>query len=290
MKKLNQLKNKYEEIEIPVELENIVNTSIQQAKKNRQKKSVFKYGVMSAVATFSLFIGSINMSPAMAQSMANIPVLGSIVEVFTVQKLTIQEDNYQANLNTPAIQGLEDENLQNALNEKYIEENKALFEDFKQEMEDMKKAGDGHLSVNTIYEVKTDTEQLFSIARYETQTMASTSTTLKYDTIDKQRNILLTLPSLFKGNQYIETISTYIAEEMKRQMALDQTTSYFLDADFTDDFKQIKPDQDFYITANHKLVISFDKYEVAPGSMGVVKFEIPSEILADLLVSDTYIR
>lgn len=73
-------------------------------------------------------------------------------------------------------------------------------------------------------------------------------------------------------------------------MAIDPDVSYFLDDRFMASFEGIKPYQNFYITSNHKLVISFDKYEVAPGSMGIVTFEIPSEILSDLLVNDTYIN
>jgi len=38
------------------------------------------------------------------------------------------------------------------------------------------------------------------------------------------------------------------------------------------------------------LVISFDKYEVGPGYMGIQEFEIPTEVIADILVSNEYIR
>lgn len=288
MKKLKQLKRNYEEIDIPTELEDVVHASIRQAK--RKKRPMIQYWMLSVAAAASLFIGSINLSPQMAQAMMNIPVLGSIVEVLTVHRITVTEDDYHADLNVPEIQGLKNEELQSALNEQYLEENKALFQQFKHEMAEIKAQGNGHFGVNTIYEVKTDTPQIFSIARYEILTSASSSTTLKYDTIDKEREVLITLPSLFKDDRYIEVISSYIAKEMKRQMDLDQTTSYFLNDEFADDFTQIKPDQNFYITANHKLVISFDQYEVAPGYMGVVKFEIPSELLTDLLVNDFYIH
>ena len=290
MKKINKLKKDYDKIEIPSELEDIVKDSIRQAKATKKKRLFLKQWSIGAAAAAALFIGSINISPAMAQSMANIPVLGSIVEVFTVQKLALDENTYQADLATPAIDGLENEGLQTSLNEKYIEENKALFEQFKQEVAEMKKAGDGHLGIDTGYEVMTDTTQILSIARYEVNTVASSSTTMKYDTIDKRENILITLPSLFKDKQYIDAISSYIADEMKRQMTEDEEISYFLDDSFAADFEGIKSDQNFYITSNHKLVISFDKYEVAPGYMGVVTFEIPSDILDDLLISDTYIR
>lgn len=290
MKKINKLKKDYDKIEIPSELEDIVKDSIRQAKATKKKRLFLKQWSIGAAAAAALFIGSINISPAMAQSMANIPVLGSIVEVFTVQKLALDENTYQADLATPAIDGLENEGLQTSLNDKYIEENKALFEQFKQEVAEMKKAGDGHLGIDTGYEVMTDTTQILSIARYEVNTVASSSTTMKYDTIDKQENILITLPSLFKDKQYIDSISSYIADEMKRQMTEDEEISYFLDDSFAADFEGIKHDQNFYITSNHKLVISFDKYEVAPGYMGVVTFEIPSDILSDLLISDTYIN
>lgn len=290
MKKMDKMKRDYDKIDIPSELEDVVNDSIRQAKAAQKKRPPLKQWSIGAAAAAALFIGSINMSPTTAQSMANIPVLGAIVEVFTIQKLTLNEKSYQANLTTPAINGLENEGLQASLNEKYIEENKVRFEQFEEEVAEMKKAGDGHLGIDTGYEVMTDTARILSIARYEVNTVGSSSTTMKYDTIDKQENILITLPSLFKDDQYIDTISSYIADEMKRQMGADEEISYFLEDRFTDDFERIKPNQNFYITSNHKLVISFDKYEVAPGYMGVVTFEIPSDVLSNLLVSDTYIN
>ena len=59
----------------------------------------------------------------------------------------------------------------------------------------------------------------------------------------------------------------------------------------TDLFEKIKKDQNFYINASGQLVISFQKYEVAPGYMGVPEFVIPTSLLSDLLVSkDEYLR
>ena len=53
---------------------------------------------------------------------------------------------------------------------------------------------------------------------------------------------------------------------------------------------RISPEQNFYITEQGKLVISFDVYEVAPGFMGLVTFEIPTELLQDVLMSNKYIK
>ena len=190
----------------------------------------------------------------------------------------------------PSLPGLEDEELQASLNEKYMKENKELFEQFEKEIAELKKAGGGHLGVDAGYEVLTDNDRILSIMRYQVNTVASSSTTMKYDTIDKIDNMLITLPSLFKDDSYIDAINAYITSEMERQMAEDEMISYFLNDEYFEGFTTIQPDQNFYITDDHKLVISFDKYEVAPGYMGVVTFEIPTEVLKDLLVSDLYIR
>ncbi|WP_249651017.1 RsiV family protein, partial [Lysinibacillus sp. D4A3_S15] len=61
------------------------------------------------------------------------------------------------------------------------------------------------------------------------------------------------------------------------------------DEDLMEEFTAIQPDQQFYISDKGKLVLSFDKYDVAPGFMGVVEFEIPTDVLKDDLVSVTYI-
>lgn len=264
--------------------------SIQRVAISKKKRSFVKRWSISAAAAAAMFICSINVSPAFANSLVNIPVLGSIVEVFTVQTLTVEKETYQANLKTPEISGLESEGVQKALNEKYIGENKELFKQFKEGVADMEEVGDGHLGIDTGYEVKTDTEQLLSIARYEVHTVGSSSTTMQYDTIDKENKVLITLPSLFKDNSYIEVINTYIKDEMKQKMEADENTTYFSEEEEDLGFGSIQVDQDFYITADHKLVISFDKYEVAPGYMGVVTFEIPSDILRNTLVGETYIR
>lgn len=291
MSKMDKLKNDYENIEIPEELDRVVRTAIHEAQMKRKKKRpVFRNSFIGVAAAAALFIGSVNVSPAFAKSMVNVPILGSIVEVFTVQQLTVDEGTYQADVATPVLTGLKNEELQASLNEKYAEENKELFEQFEKEIAELKKAGGGHLGVDAGYEVLTDNDRILSIMRYQVNTVASSSTTMRYDTIDKVDNVLITLPSLFKNDSYIKAINTYIEGEMERQMAEDEMISYFINNEYAEGFTTIKPDQAFYITDDQKLVISFDKYEVAPGYMGVVTFQIPTDVVKSLLVSDVYIR
>lgn len=291
MSQMDKLKKDYENTEIPNELTEVVNTTIREAKlEQRKKRPVFRNSIIGVAASAAIFVGSINVSPAFANTMVNVPILGSIVQVLTVQQMKVDEGTYQADVATPGINGLEDENLQTALNDKYMAENKELFEQFEREIAELKKAGGGHLGVDAGFEVLTDNDRILSIMRYQVNTVGSSSTTMRYDTIDKVNNVLITLPSLFKNDSYIDAINAYIEGEMERQMAADEMISYFTENEFGEGFTTIRSDQNFYITDEQKLVISFDKYEVAPGYMGVVTFEIPTEIVEDLLVSDVYIR
>jgi hypothetical protein len=292
MSKLNESKKQYDDIEIPTELQQVVSKSIQNAKKEQSRKmpSFKKFGI-GFVAAAAIFIASVNINPALAQSLSTVPILGSIVQVISIQEITIDEDTYNADLKVPNVTGLTNKELENSLNEKYIAENKALYESFQKEMEALKEVGGGHLGVVSTYEVVTDTDEILSISRYEANIVGSSSTTMRTDTIDKKNEVLITLPSLFKDDQgYIETISTYIKGEMTKQMAEDEMNMYWIASEEEIGFESIRPDQTFSITADHKLTISFDKYEVAPGYMGVITFEIPTDVIKDELISDYYIK
>ena len=286
--KLEAAKIAYEDVKTPESLSTVIENTIRKA----QRKSALRPYIRSfqaVAALFMVFVLSINLNQSFAAAMGEIPILNHIVQVFTFRFDPIETEQVHASVEVPVITGLSNETLQATLNEKYLEENKKLYEAFKEEMKLIESEG-GHLGVDSGYEVLTDTEQLLSIARYEVNTVGSSSTTMKYDTIDKQEGILITLPSLFKDESYIDVISEYLIEEMRNIMKEDEMKVYWVLEDDFAPFERIKPDQSFYITSENKLVISFDKYEVAPGYMGIVTMEIPSDILQDLLVSNLYIK
>ncbi|WP_419960145.1 DUF3298 domain-containing protein [Psychrobacillus sp. BM2] len=291
MSKLNDSKKQYNDIEIPAELKQVVSKSIQTVKMEQSKKkpSFKKFGIGVAAAA-TIFVASVNMNPALAQSLSKVPILGSIVQVISIQEITIEEDTYNADLKVPNVTGLNNKELENSLNEKYIAENKALYEGFQKEMEALKEVGGGHLGVVSTYEVVTDTDEILSISRYEANSVGSSSTTMRIDTIDKKNEVLITLPSLFKDDGYAATISKYIKSEMSKEMAADETITYWIASEEEIGFESIRSDQTFSITADHKLTISFDKYEIAPGYMGVITFEIPTEVIKNELISDYYIK
>lgn len=288
--RLKELEKQYKDVPIPKELDAIVEARLKN-KPKKQKKHLPKW-VFSSVAAAAILTAGLNVSPTMARNLADVPVLGSIVEVLTVVNYELEEESHSANIEVPKISG-ESTDIA-TLNEKYATEGKALYEKFLAEME---QAEGGYLGVDSGYIVQTDTEKLLSVGRYVAETAGSSSMVMQYDTIDKQKEIVITLPSLFKDDRYISVISDYITEQMRQEMnATNQEKTYWVsgaglpDEELVDLFTTIKADQNFYITEEGKLVVVFDEYEVAPGYMGVVEFEIPTKILNDILVSDEYIH
>ncbi|WP_218012459.1 DUF3298 and DUF4163 domain-containing protein [Bacillus sp. AFS041924] len=289
-KKLEKLRSDYKNVPIPDNLDMIVKKAI---KRSMRKKFPFKS--MTGFVTAALFVLSINTSSTFAKTLSNVPILGKVVNVLTFTEYTLDEPTYKANLKVPAVTNLKNKDLEQSLNKKYLDENKELYDQFTKEIEYVKKETSGaHLGIDSGYEVKTDNEDILSIGRYVVNTAASSSTTMKFDTVDKKKEILLSLPILFKDKSYVKIISENIKEQMNEQMKKDENKVYWIpeaNLDYSiDPFTSMKEDQNFYINKDHKLVISFDKYEIAPGYMGVVEFTIPTDILSNILVGHHYIR
>lgn len=285
---LEQLNSIYKNTPIPDELDFVVKKAIKQSKKRHVgwMKSLVGIGATAAI----IFVTGINASPAFAKALSDVPLVGSLVKVLTFTELKVDDGTAEANIKVPAITNMENKTLEAALNNKYLEESKKLYSDFTAEMKELKKNGGGHTGVESGYEVKTDNDQILAIGRYVVDTVGSSSTTFKYDTIDKKNQLLITLPSLFKDDSYIRLISENIKEQMRQQMKADPDKTYWVDDEVFENFESIAKDHSFYINNDAKLVISFDKYEVSPGYMGVVKFIIPTNVIADALVSNVYIK
>ncbi len=296
-KSLKQLRKEYMDTPIPEELDFIVRKTLRQGRINvKRKNNIKKIGMTAASVVLSVGIltAGVNTSPALAENLSKIPVVKGIVKVLHFKHYEVDKGTYHADIKVPQIQGLGNKELENSLNERYLEENKKLYDEFVKEYEELEKNGGGHLGVDSGYVIKTDTEDILSIGHYVVNTVASSSTTFRYDTIDKKGEVLITLPSLFKDNSYIELISENIKEQMIENHKADENKIYWIEGieeeKTVDLFDKISPDQNFYISEDGKLVISFDKYEAAPGYMGVLEFTIPTEILSDILVGDGYIK
>lgn len=287
--KLKKLHTQYKDIPIPQELEMMIEKNLQRPPKKRKRK--LPLFLTSVAAAAILFTVGLNTNPAMAKNLADVPVIGQVVKVLTFTEYEMVKDEYTVDIQVPQISGSSADI--EALNEKYAQEGKLLYEQFKTDIEEMEA---GNLAVNSGYVIKTDTDEILSFGRYVEVIVASSSSVMQYTTIDKQAETAITLPSLFKDDRYVEIISRYLEDEMRRKMIETKGDEMYWvgGTEWHDEsfgvFEGISPEQNFYITKAGKLVISFDEYEAAPGFMGLVTFEIPAELLQDVLVSNKYIK
>ena len=288
--RLRQMGEHYLNTPIPGELDFVVRRALRTSRKQKHFRQI-RVAVAAMVAGLALVAVGVNSNPVFAKTLAQVPVVGNIIKVLTFHRFVVKDGHFEADISVPKIEGLGNGDLEGSLNDKYLAENKKLYEEFMATKDEWGSESEGHLGVSSGYEVVTDNEVLLVVQRYQLTVMGSSDTKVKYDTIDKNKQVLITLPSLFIDDSYIERISENIVDQMKEQMQADEGKIYWVtEQEYVEPFQQIAKDQSFYINAQGKLVICFDKYEVAPGYMGVVTFEIPTLAISDLLVGTDYIN
>ncbi len=276
-------------IPIPDDLESMVKSAIRRQNKRMKRKAALGTFAGSVVALALVFTAVVNFSPASANAMAKVPGLKSLVKLATFTKLTYDDGSRKAEVNVPQIDGLEDGDLAAVLNQQYLERNTQLFQEF---VEGYPQDRWSPLFIETNFNVIPSREGIFVVENIVTEIGASAKESVRYDNIDLENQMVITLPSLFKDDSYIGVISESIKEQMHQQQDEGEGMVYFIKGEAFEDegFDQIDAEQIFYIDADSKLVIVFDEYEVAPGFMGIVRFSVPTETIQDVLVSNAYIK
>ncbi len=275
---MDMLKQEYQQIEVPEEALTRLQAGIRKAKQEQAAKKPVRgrhLAQWAAAAAVLTLVAVPNISPRAAVAMSDIPVLKQVVQIVTLHKYEQADDsgNYLAHVETPQLKAQGDAKLQSNVGEingqvqTYANQMIAQFE---QEMEQQ----GGVYGLDIDYTVVTDTDQWFALEVNTVETMASGVQSLKYYNLNKETGAYMQLADLFPQDvDYVAAISAQIKEQMLQRMAEDENQVYFINSDMPEtDFKQIAADQSFYINQQGQLVISFDEYEVAPGSMGTPQF------------------
>ena len=106
--------------------------------------------------------------------------------------------------------------------------------------------------------------------------MGSGSEVYKTYTIDKKTGEAVSLGELLKNKETLRLVSENISSQMEEQMKEDASIIYFQSSE--GGFSGLNGNESFYLNQDGSLVIVFDEYTVAPGSMGMVEFTIPTDI------------
>ncbi|HNR64904.1 MAG TPA: hypothetical protein PKJ95_01275, partial [Atribacterota bacterium] len=137
------------------EYKNIIKISNSENRK-KPARDYRKLETMKALITVflivSIIVVGVNMVFAQCEpeTTAGTPVPDKIITVSTFKQLTIEEETFNADIRIPLISGLENKELENSLNEKYLVEGTKIYEDFKEEIEEIKAQGlEAHLGISS---------------------------------------------------------------------------------------------------------------------------------------------
>ena len=269
---------------------------------------------VAAAAVVMIALPNTNMQ--IAHAMENIPLLGGFFRLVTVRQYNYSDENHDAEVELAqinygedagegasvgevaaapkgtaagSVEGVGQEAAVANLSEDGVE---AVNQDMETTVEELIRqfedtlSEEGYHGLHVSQEVVTDNDRYYTVKLSVLETEASGYEHNQFYTIDKQTGNVVTLEDLFaEGSDYISAISENIKTQMKEQMAADEGVIYFLDNDDMPEFnfQGITEQTNFYFNEKDELVIAFDEYEVAPGSMGAPEFVIPQEVTAAIL-------
>ena len=228
-----------------------------------------------AAAVLALFIAVPNVSPAAAAAMKDLPVLGAIVRVVTFRNYVYDDGFHSADVSVPELEGGQ---AAQTVNEQVRDYTDRLIGRFEETCE-AELGREGYLGLDVTSAVVTDSGDWFTLRIDAVETQASGYQFSRFYHIDKATGRPVMLKDLFREDaDYSAALSEEVRRQMEARMAADSDASYF-----PEELTEIGPDQNFYFNEDGELVLVFDEYTIAPGSMGMPEFAIPTDVYEILL-------
>lgn len=254
-------------------------------KENKNKIKPFrvvnKILTSAACLVFAMLVVMPNLSIGYAQKLSDVPVIGDFVKVVTLRNYVIDKGNMNLDVEVPEVDPSQGDAAQN-INVSVQELTDKILEEFNSEVKEHD--GEGHAATYVDYEVLTNSSEWFTLKLTILTVAASSDTSYAYYHIDRKKGEIVYLEDLFKSKEYAQRIEKIIKEQMKEQMAKDENIVYWTEKeDFGTDFTEITPHHGFYFDEQGNIVITFNKYEIAPGYMGCPEFKISYNDIKDIL-------
>ena len=245
--------------------------------------------------TVLLCVVCLNCMPDLAQALETAPVIGPVIRIADLRtyglhwgdtsisgELPVLEDPGAVDPASPAATAptVDRAEEMNEQTEAYIAQVQETFLWY------AAREYQGYTASDTGYQVLRDDEEMLSVCFYTTLNAGGSVDYSRYFTLDKRTGEVLSLSDLFlEGSDYIGAISGDILRQMEEQVEAVEG-DYFIPGGIWSEeecFQAIDADQSFYLDESGSLVIVFDEYEVAPGSMGMPRFVIDEQVISDIL-------
>lgn len=280
-------KNIYDSIKIPSELNERIEKALEtegapSLNGNPAKKTHYrlKFGITATAACAALLITALNTSAVFAQNAGNLPVIGWVAKVLTLRTYEEKDEDKTVKVTLPQVASDKStaEKVNKMIQEKsetYLKEAKARVDDYKKSFletggteEEFKEK---NIEIKVNYDVKYQDDNMVSFVLYGAESWVSAYDFNTFYNINLKTDNEITLKDLL-GDDYIKLANADIKEQMEERVKENPDNMYFKPDE--GGFQTIDQNIKFYINKNENPVIVFDKYEIAPGSMGMQEFEI----------------
>lgn len=244
---------------------------------------VVKAAGIAAAAICLLFTGLVNGSTAFAVSVENIPIIGSLAKLVNFRSYSEETEDYAISVSIPAVIENDDKNSNRSddinaeimkLCEQYASDAKERALEYREiflETGGTEEEWKEHdIAITVDYEIKNESSEYLSFVIYGYESWLSSESATYYYNLNVNTMQYVTLEELL-GQNYVNLVNEQINQQIKERQ--ENGSEVF----FTQEeggFETISEEQNFYINNAGNVVIVFEKYEIAPGSMGNVEFEI----------------
>lgn len=251
----------------------------------RERQRFHRVGaVLTGVFLFCFFVNSM---PTLVQALETVPVLGQAVRIVDVRSYSWRWGSTGIAVEEPVLEGGDSAAALETERDGFIRQMQERFAWY------AARKYQGYAASDVSYEVLQDDGKWLAIRFNGTINMGGSMNYSRCVTLDVSTGQILELADLFQPEaNYLFPISREIKAQMSERINAGEGM-YFLPGGMWRDeecFESIEPDQNFYIDENGSLVIVFDEYEVAPGSMGMPEFVIPAGLLDGILAEPSILK
>lgn len=292
MGKLDTMKERYDQITIPEELNFRIQQEIQKSRKQQEEKNgagrlhrfkrIIRSVEAAAAAVCILFTAALNTSPVFAKEAGELPVIGGLARILTFRSYETEKDDIAVSVEIPTIEmitedtgitvdGINQEIL--ARCDQYADEALLRAEEYRTAYLETggtpEEWAEHNIKITVGYEIKQQGSNYLSFVVWGTESWTTAYSESKYYNMDLRTGKLVTLKDML-GGDYVELVNESIREQIAERQKAGEV---FFTAE-EGGFAGISEDVKFYINENNRPVIVFGKYEIAPGSSGEIEFEI----------------
>lgn len=291
MDKLETMKERYDQITIPEELniriqQEIQNSRIQQEEKRRNKfKRLIRNIEVTAAVVCILFTAALNTSPVFAKEMGQLPVIGELIQIVTFRSYETEKDDIAVSVEIPTLEMIAEDTgiLLDDINQEILIRCNQYADEAVRHAEEYKVAyletggtleewAEHNIKIIVDYEIKQHNNDYLSFVVRSTENWTNANSESKYYNMDLRTRKMITLKDML-GDDYIELTNESIQKQIAERQKSGETFFTAEEGGFTG----ISEDVKFYINGYNRPVIVFEKYDIAPGSSGEIEFEIIKE-------------